>query len=211
MSDPSRMLPDWLVERARAWAIRPGTPVEPRRAATVVILRDSAAGPEVYLLRRATTMAFAAAMYAFPGGAAEPEDPDIAATAIREVFEETGLRLREVHGWARWITPEFEPRRYDTHFFVASLPDGQLPEYVEGGEADRVTWVRPAEAINQHTAGALAMLPPTVETLREIIAYPNVSSVIAASADRDVRTAVVPKVIVTGDGAQLVLPGENGY
>jgi 8-oxo-dGTP pyrophosphatase MutT (NUDIX family) len=211
MSETSRVLPDWLVERARAWAVRPGIPVEPRLAATVAILRDSAAGPEVYLLRRAATMAFAAAMYAFPGGAAEPGDAGVAATAIREVFEETGLLLDEVHRWARWITPEFEPRRYDTYFFVASMPEGQRPEYVEGGEADRVAWMRPAEAIRQHATGALAMLPPTVETLREIAAYPDVASVIAASAGRDARTAIVPKVVVTGEGARMVLPGENGY
>ncbi|MEV6527706.1 NUDIX domain-containing protein [Longispora sp. NPDC051575] len=211
MTDPARVLPDWLVERARAWAELPGTPVEPRRAATVAILRDAPAGPEVYLFRRAATMKFAAEMHAFPGGAAEPEDPDIVATAVREVLEETGLRLTDLVPWARWITPEFEPRRYDTWFFVAALPEGQVPEYFEGGEADHVVWLRPAEAVARHAAGDLAMLPPTAETLRELSGLPDVAAVLAAAAGRDAETPIVPRAVVTADGARMVLPGEPGY
>ncbi|WP_412541344.1 NUDIX domain-containing protein [Longispora sp. K20-0274] len=210
-AEPARVLPDWLVERARAWAAEPGTPVEPRRAATVVILRDTPAGPEVYLFRRATTMKFAAQMHAFPGGGAEPEDADIAATAVREVFEETGLRLTDLTPWARWITPEFEPRRYDTWFFVAGLPAGQAPEYFEGGEADHVVWLRPAEAVRLHAAGELAMLPPTVETLREMAGLPDVAAVVAAAVGRDATTPIVPRAVLTPDGARMVLPGEAGY
>ncbi|WP_018347562.1 NUDIX hydrolase [Longispora albida] len=211
MTDPARVLPEWLVERARAWAAEPGTPVEPRRAATVLILRDTPAGVEVYLLRRATTMAFAAAMHAFPGGAAEPGDADIEATARREVEEETGLVLGELYPWSRWITPEFEPRRYDTDFFVARLPEGASPQYTEGGEADKVVWLRPADAVTQHAAGALAMLPPTVETLRQIMGYPDVAAVLAAAAGRDALTAIVPRAVLVEGGARMVLPGEDGY
>jgi 8-oxo-dGTP pyrophosphatase MutT (NUDIX family) len=156
-------------------------------------------------------MAFAASMHAFPGGSTEPQDADITATAVREVFEETGLRLTQVHPWARWITPEFEPRRYDTRFFVAVLPQGQLPEYVEGGEADRAIWLRPADAVEQHVAGALAMLPPTVETLREISGYTDSAAIIAAASTRDANTPIIPRVVLTADGTRMVLPGEKEY
>ncbi|NYE36044.1 8-oxo-dGTP pyrophosphatase MutT (NUDIX family) [Nocardioides cavernae] len=69
-------LPDALVAQARAYATGDATPAEPRDAATVVLLRPGAAGPEVYLLRRQTSMAFAGGMCVFPGGGVDPRDFD---------------------------------------------------------------------------------------------------------------------------------------
>lgn len=112
-------LPQALVDQARAYVSGEATPAEPRNAATVVLLRDGASGPEVYLLRRQTTMAFAAGMCVFPGGGVDPRDfsedvawagpsvADWAATlgcdselaralvcaAVRETFEESGVLL----------------------------------------------------------------------------------------------------------------------
>ena len=72
--------PASLVERARAF-LAAGDAAEvasPRHAATVVLLRDADGGPEVYLLRRAGTMAFAAGMHVFPGGSVDPRDGETA-------------------------------------------------------------------------------------------------------------------------------------
>jgi len=191
-------LPDALIQRAREYYAAGGTPAAPRTAATVVLLRDTLAGPEAYLLRRASTMAFAARMYAFPGGSAEPgESPEDA--AIREVHEETGVRLgpADLKPWARWITPEFEPRRYDTWFYVAALPAGQEPADISG-EADRTCWLPPAEALR------LAMLPPTIVVLRSLAEYGSVGEVLAVP-ERPV-SAVLPRIELTEHGARLVLP-----
>jgi 8-oxo-dGTP pyrophosphatase MutT (NUDIX family) len=96
-----------------------GEPDAVRDAATVVLLRDSSDGPEVYLLRRVRGMAFAAGMTVFPGGAVDPRDADTAlgwvgppprswtgpfeadeslarallCAAVRETFEESGVLL----------------------------------------------------------------------------------------------------------------------
>ena len=69
-------LPDALVAQARSYAEGGGTPAEPRDAATVVLLRPGSSGPEVYLLRRQTSMAFAGGMCVFPGGGVDPRDFD---------------------------------------------------------------------------------------------------------------------------------------
>ena len=66
--DKTRRLPPEAVELARAFADGERAPVEPRPAATVVLLRGSAAGVQAYLIRRHVGMAFAGGMYAFPGG-----------------------------------------------------------------------------------------------------------------------------------------------
>lgn len=203
-----------------------------RDAATIALLRDTDAGIEVFLMRRQRSMAFAAGMHVYPGGAVETSDSfvpvtsttdlddvarrlstddpvSVVAAAARETFEECGVLLavdddgrpvvlddsfeaeREelaagrllfadllrarglrVDGealvpFAHWVTPEAEERRYDTRFLAARLPDGQ--EATErGGEADRVAWWRPADALASFAAGATAMLPPTIATLAEI-------------------------------------------
>ena len=115
-------------------------------------------------------------------------------------FSESGLTLRAdlLVPWARWLTPEFEPRRYDTFFFLARLPSDQLPRDV-GGEADHRVWLTPAEATQ------LPMLPPTLYTLRELAGYRDVDAVIEAAAGRDVSAPVRPVLEVDPDGAWLKL------
>jgi 8-oxo-dGTP pyrophosphatase MutT (NUDIX family) len=289
MSEQRFAMPDWLADDARRFVETGAQPVPPRLAATVLFLRPAAAGPtagelpggtaggldgfEVYTIRRAATMAFAASMYAFPGGRVDPRDatehlrwagPDLSwwgerlgqdeataravvCAAAREVFEETGVLLadagpdaqagpaaelppdsrraceaREVgfadllaeHGltlrsdllapWARWITPEFEPRRYDTYFFLARLPDGQRARRL-GTEADHSTWVRPDAAVAGWDAGELAMLPPTYLTLRQLTGYADVAAAMEAADARDVATPVCPQARFGPQGPYLVL------
>lgn len=91
--------------------------------------------------------------------------------------------------------PEFEPRRYDTYFFVARLPAGQTPRDV-GGEAAATAWVRPRDAL----ADTYLMLPPTTTTLRELSGHPDVAAAIVAAADRDAATAVRPTFAVPPSG-----------
>ena len=62
--------------------------------------------------------------------------------------------------WARWVTPEFERRRFDTWFYLARLPDGQEARDL-GGEGEQAAWLDPADALDRHAAGELPMLPPT--------------------------------------------------
>lgn len=112
-------LPDALVEQARAFSAGTAQPAEPRDAATVVLLREAQGAPELYLLRRQTSMAFAAGMCVFPGGGVDERDFDasiawagpspaqwaqllgvdeararaLVCAAVRETFEESGVLL----------------------------------------------------------------------------------------------------------------------
>jgi 8-oxo-dGTP pyrophosphatase MutT (NUDIX family) len=112
-------LPPQLVEHAREFADGRRTPSEPRDAATVVLMRRGGAGPDLYLLRRQTSMAFAGGMCVFPGGGVDPRDFDrsvawsgpppsvwaeqlqtseemaraLVCAAVRETFEESGVLL----------------------------------------------------------------------------------------------------------------------
>jgi len=88
--------------------------------------------------------------------------------------------------WSRWITPDFEPRRYDTHFFVALAPRGQDARDM-GGESDAAEWVTPANAIAAARRQEWLLMPPTETTLRELLPYPSAAKAFDAAARRDVR------------------------
>ncbi len=112
------------------------------------------------------------------------------------------LRADLLAPWAHWVTPEFEPRRYDTRFFVAVLPGGQTARDVSG-EADRVAWQSPAEALAAADAARIEMLPPTYVTLRELADYRTVEEVMAA-AERRTISANLPSVRLADGGSELV-------
>ena len=118
---------------------------------------------------------------------------------MTELLDRHGLRLRDdlLFPWARWVTPEFEPKRYDTWFFVALLPDGQTARDVSG-ESDGTRWIRPA------ASDGLVMLPPTRSTLDSFSPYAAMADVVAASARRDAATPVMPRVELLEDGGALL-------
>ena len=118
---------------------------------------------------------------------------------MTELLHRRGLRLRDdlLLPWARWITPEFEPKRFDTWFFVALLPEGQTARDVSG-ETDGTMWISPAAADD------LAMLPPTRSTVNSLITYKEIVEVIAAGSRRDAATPVMPRVELTDDGGALL-------
>jgi 8-oxo-dGTP pyrophosphatase MutT (NUDIX family) len=121
------------------------------------------------------------------------------ATTMADLLERRGLRLRDdlLFPWARWITPEFEPRRFDTWFFVALLPEAQTARDVSG-EADRTTWISPA------AADGLTMLPPTRSILNQLKAYKMIEDVVAASGRRNAAAPVMPWIELTGDGGAVL-------
>jgi len=128
------------------------------------------------------------------------------------MLDRRGLVLRAdlLRPWAHWITPEVEPKRFDTRFFVAALPTGQRTRDV-GGEADRVAWVRPADALAAADSGEMGMLPPTAFTLSELATYDDVAAVLAAGTARDVQP-VLPKIVLGDDDeALLLLPHDEDY
>ncbi|GGX65273.1 NUDIX hydrolase [Streptomyces fructofermentans] len=270
--------PEWP-ERIRALAEGTLAPVTPRRAATVMLLKDTDSTPAVHMLRRRASMAFAGGAYAYPGGGVDPRDDErqirwagptrawwasrlgvdetsaqaIVCAAVRETYEEAGVLLagptpdtvvgdttgdeweadraalvaREASfaefldrrglvlrsdllgAWTRWITPEFEPRRYDTWFFVAVLPEGQRTRNAST-EADRTVWIRPADATDGYDRGDLLMMPPTIATLRQIGEYATAAEALGAAPGRDM-TPVLARARLEEGEVVLSWPGHDEF
>ncbi|MFD6075974.1 NUDIX hydrolase [Streptomyces hydrogenans] len=278
MSNGQWYPPEWP-DRIRALAAGELVPVTPRRAATVLLLRDADTGTEVHMLRRRTSMAFAGGAYAYPGGGVDPRDEQpvrwagpaleewaerlglddpaqaqaVVCAAVRETFEEAGvllagetpdtvvgdttgedwerdrralvahelsfadfldrrglvLRSDLLGAWARWITPEFEQRRYDTWFFVALLPAGQRTRDVSG-EADRTVWTRPADAAAGYDRGELTMMPPTIATLRSLQPCATAAEALTAAGKQSL-TPVLARARVEGGQVVLTWPGHDEF
>ena len=96
------------------------------------------------------------------------------------------LRADLLSAWAHWITPEFQPRQFDTRFFVAMLPAGQSVGDPTS-EADRGEWVGIERALAQARDGTMKMMRPTRHTLRELLDIGG-QSVAEVAASRTITT-----------------------
>ena len=112
-----------------------------------------------------------------------------------------GLVLRSdlLRARAHWITPEFEPKRYDTRFFAALLPAGQIADD-QTSEADHADWTDPAGLLADYASGSALMLPPTVVCVEQAAAAACVAEFLAA----DVQMAPITPVPVQVDGSVVI-------
>lgn len=107
---------------------------------------------------------------------------------------------------SHWITPVAEPKRYDTRFFLAELPDGRLVSPDEREMADAL-WITPADALRQFQRGELPMVFPTVKTIQLLSAYDGVDAMLAAFRGVDV-SPILPRLVRTADGIGIVMPDD---
>ena len=193
-----------------------GAPVRPRQAASVILLRGGGEGLEVLLVRRTPKARFMGGVWVFPGGAVDEvegsgEDAHRAA-AVRELHEEASIEIEdpsELVRFSRWITPAVVEIRFDTHFFLAVLPEGQEPR-VDGEECVDVGWFTPAGALESSQAGEIVLVFPTIKHLEQLREFASVDELLAYARGREVLP-VEPRVLLEGEVARIVLPGDPDY
>lgn len=129
-----------------------------------------------------------------------------------ESCREEGLRLAvdRVHYFSHWITPEMTPKRYDTRFFVAALPTGQVPVHDDFETVDTV-WVRPSEALERAKAGEFDLIFPTMKNLQAIGRFNTSTELLSAAAAIERVPTVLPRVVPDDRGFRILLPGDPGY
>ncbi|BAK44946.1 NUDIX hydrolase [Eggerthella sp. YY7918] len=269
-----------LVDRYEKFQENGAQAVSPRLAATVMLVRPSLPGDsqpeggdilnapprEVFMLRRAKTMAFVPDAVVFPGGGVDPRDGDarlpwkgpepavwaqrmgvdeetarrVIVAAAREVFEECGVLLAGKEGdvvrdvsrpeWdeerqrlaehessfaevlmrhdlvlradllglrSHWLTPVYEPRRYDTYFFAALAPQGQTPDD-RTTEANGAGWVDARRILEGGNQGKVQLMAPTRYNLMHLINAPSVRDFVSGTAHTE-RIMLQPGRRETGE------------
>jgi 8-oxo-dGTP pyrophosphatase MutT (NUDIX family) len=194
----------------------PGPEVKPRQAASVILLRGGDQSLELLLVKRTPKARFMGGAWVFPGGAVDADegDGDAAhrAAALRELQEEAAIALDDPAAlvkFSRWITPKVVTIRFDTHFFLAPLPDGQEPA-VDGEECVDLGWFTPQGALQAHEAGTILLVFPTIKHLEQLSSFQTVAELLEYAGAREVKP-VEPRVVMEGEVARVVLPGEPGY
>lgn len=206
-----------------------------RPASTVVLLRPSQSRFEVFLVRRHENVKFMGGAHVFPGGSVDPADEaagskelaDRLASSIarmdgmtparavahhvaaaRELFEESGVRVEpyDLAPFARWVTPEFQPKRFDTWFFVTVAPAGQAALH-DGVENSESQWIDPADAIELCRRGDVSLPPPTWTTLRKLSSFPSADDVLRWARETRILP-VKPAFVEREAGRLLMLPGD---
>ena len=112
--------------------------------------------------------------------------------------------------FGHWITPTFMPKRFDTHFYLAALPEGQVAEQ-DGREATEAVWLGPQEALEQERAGACTIIFPTRMNLGRLALTNSVAGALDRFAGEEVTT-VLPRVDKSDSaGPHLIIPDVEGY
>lgn len=202
--------------------------VPARPASTVVVLREGKPF-EILMVRRNDKVAFMAGSFVFPGGRVDESDrppagerlpkavfPDLTDSeeasyrmaGVRELEEEASVYITvdDLYPFAHWVTPEIEIRRYDTRFFLARMPHGQVAKHDES-ETTALEWLSPQEAIARFERRELLLPPPTWTTIRQLEPRKSIEDVLAWAKTRPI-VRVMPGFFKNGEEVTLTLPGD---
>jgi 8-oxo-dGTP pyrophosphatase MutT (NUDIX family) len=126
-----------------------------------------------------------------------------------DLARETGIRYAAhlLRFWARWITPVFAPKRYDTRFFVAHMPAGQRPLH-DDVETTASAWVRPPVALRKAREGAFTVIFPTRKTLEAVGAHATANALFAAATGR-ATDPILPTIGLLDGQPKVRFPGDD--
>jgi 8-oxo-dGTP pyrophosphatase MutT (NUDIX family) len=136
--------------------------------------------------------------------------PQLFATSLQE--EHLLLDMSALVYWSHWITPSSMPKRFDTRFFLARLPQDQVAA-VDASEAIEMEWMTPAAVIAAANDGTMKVSRPTLYNLLELDAsvrqHLSLNTILHAEARRDV-VPVMPKII-GGEARMIIMPWDHEY
>jgi 8-oxo-dGTP pyrophosphatase MutT (NUDIX family) len=188
----------------------------PRTAASVIVLRGGAERLEVLLVKRNPAARFMGGAWVFPGGAVDRTEGEgelaVRTAALRELEEEAGITLGspdELVPFSRWITPPQVKIRFDTWFYLSAAPAAAEAQ-ADGSEVVDARWYAPAEALRAGARGDILLVFPTIKHLEQLSMFGSAEELLNYASGLEIRP-VQPHVVLSGEQARVVLPGEPGY
>ncbi len=111
--------------------------------------------------------------------------------------------------FAHWVTPTMMPKRFDTHFYVASAPADHVAAH-DGHESVDSVWISPQDAIKGNKDGTYTIIFPTLLNIEMLGEAGSVAEAMDQAKARNIVT-VEPWTEQRDDGAYLCIPAEAGY
>ena len=113
--------------------------------------------------------------------------------------------------YSHWITMPGRPKRYDTRFFVAQAPVGQVAKQ-DGYETVGHRWVRPADAIEKSRLGEIDLMFPTIKTLESLARFATVQELLDYARAPKPKQLMAPRTGTGRDGKpEILIPGDYAY
>jgi 8-oxo-dGTP pyrophosphatase MutT (NUDIX family) len=189
----------------------------PIPAATVVLLRDGTEGIETLMLRKNSRIAFGG-MWVFPGGRIDAEDGGdcddmehcAREAASREAMEEAGLLVDSaaMHWFSHWTPPAVGNRRFQTWFFAAAAPSGEVR--IDEGEITESQWIAPASVLEKQRCAEVELVPPTYVTLHYLAKFATAAEALSAMDAQEPRHYAT-RLGHSGDDLVAMWEGDAGY
>ena len=144
-------------------------------------------------------------------------DCAMAAALLREgqdfngVLQQMALRLQasRLVPWTRWVTPTSPSvmnKRFDTRFFVSSVPAGQVAVHDDIETTDSI-WLTPHSALVQYWEGQIELAPPQIMSLVQLSRHASVGSVLLEARSR-LPPLIAPEPFDEDGGRVICYPGD---
>jgi 8-oxo-dGTP pyrophosphatase MutT (NUDIX family) len=120
------------------------------------------------------------------------------------------LAISELYRWSHWITPELMRWRYDTRFFLATMPTDQVCQ-PDTRETTHGLWISPHEGLAANLSGDIPLSPPTLITLHSLLNYRSLKDLIKEAKIKRWGKPLLPRLIPLQVGAVIVEPWDSMY
>jgi 8-oxo-dGTP pyrophosphatase MutT (NUDIX family) len=138
--------------------------------------------------------------------------PSLGSGSFRDLIIKGGwvLEISRLFRWAHWITPTALPKRYDTRFFLTVLREEEQCK-PHDQETTQGMWLTPLEALRRNDRGEIALSPPTLVNLHELLPFEDMRSLLAGLGERTWGKARLPKMIPIHKGMLALQTWDPSY
>ncbi len=145
-------------------------------------------------------------------GPADTESFSRYGISFNRLIADHGLRLAvsRLGRWCRWISPERMRKRFDTYFFVVSVPANAACG-PDNDETVHGVWLEPLKALLRNHEGQLPLSPPTLATLHQLAHYSDRNHIMAEAYRRPWPEPFVPRMWPLGKSVLIIEPWDPDY
>lgn len=119
------------------------------------------------------------------------------------------LALDTLRRYAHWVTPTFMPKRFDTHFYIADAPEGQIARH-DGSESVDSVWITAQQLLKEADEGKWTVIFPTRCNIEMLALHKTIEDFRIWAADHGI-TECLPWIDQRDDGPYLCIPEDSGY